>query len=101
MSAEMTGIEEYDAKKVMAVCGDVSRTKALAAWMDELIAENVTLQVALVESSEERRETRLCHLASQISSYRRIRDAANRALKLANGKPPDGEAKEPAMGGVL
>lgn len=101
MSNELTGIEEYDAKKVMAVCGDVSRTKALVAWMDELIAENVTLQVMLVESADENRGTRLCHYASQISSYRRIRDAANRALELANGKPPDGERKEPAMGGVL
>ena len=98
---EMTDIETCDAKRVMAVCGDVSRTKALAAWMDELIAENVTLQVVFVESAEEHREARLCHLASQISSYRRIRDAANRALELANGKPPDGDGKEPAMGGVL
>lgn len=97
----MTGIEEYDAKKVMAVCGDVSHTRELIAWMDELVSENVALQVALVESAEENRETRLCHLASQISSYRRIRDAANRALELAAGKPPDGQGKEPAMGGVL
>lgn len=101
MSSAMTEIEEYDAKKVMAVCGDVSRTKKLIAWMDDLIGENVTLQVVLVESVEENRETRLCHLASQISSYRRIRDAANRALELAAGKPPDGQGKEPAMGGVL
>lgn len=101
MSSAMTEIEEYDAKKVMAVCGDVSRTKELIAWMDDLIGENVTLQVVLVESVEENRETRLCHLASQISSYRRIRDAANRALELAAGKPPDGQGKEPAMGGVL
>lgn len=101
MSSAMTEIEEYDAKKVMAVCGDVSRTKELIAWMDDLIGENVTLQVVLVESVEENRETRLCHLASQISSYRRIRDAANRALELAAGKPPDGQGKEPAVGGVL
>ncbi len=101
MSGEGTDIETYDAKRVMVVCGDVSRTKELVAWMDELIAENVTLEVALVESAEENRETRLCHLASQISAYRRIRDAANRALELAAGKPPDGENKEPAMGGVL
>lgn len=101
MSDAMTGIEEYDAKKVMAACGDVPRTKALVAWMDDLIGENVALQVALVESAEERRETRLCHLASQISSYRRIRDAANRALELAAGQPPGGQGKEPAMGGVL
>ena len=96
-----TDIEDYDAKRVMSVCGDVARTKELVSWMDALIDENVTLQVALAESAEERRETRLCHLASQISSYRRIRDAANRALELAAGKPPDGESKEPATGGVL
>ncbi len=101
MNSAMTDIEKYDAKKVMAVCGDVSHTRELIAWMDELIGENVTLQVVLVESVEENRETRLCHLASQISSYRRIRDAANRALELAAGKPPDGQGKEPAMGGVL
>ncbi len=101
MSGEGTDIETYDAKRVMVVCGDVSRTKELVAWMDELIAENVTLEVALVESAEENRETRLCHLASQISAYRRIRDAANRALELAAGKPPDDEKKEPATGGVL
>ena len=98
---QLMGIEEHDAKRVMAACGDVPRTKELIAWMDALIAENVTLQVALVESAEERRETRLCHLASQISSYRRIRDAASRALELAAGKPPDGESNEPVAGGVL
>ena len=101
MSGEATDIETFDAKRVMAMCGDVTRTKELVAWMDELIAENVTLEVALVESAEENRETRLCHLASQISAYRRIRDAANRALELAAGQPPDGAGKEPATGGVL
>lgn len=93
--------QNYDAKKVMSACGDVPRTKELIAWMDELIGENVTLQVELVESDAENRSTRLCHLASQISSYRRIRDAAYRALDLAAGKPPDGENPEPAPGGVL
>jgi len=93
--------EEYDAKKVMLACGDVTRTKELIAWMDALIGENVTLQVGLVESDAENRSTRLCHLASQISSYRRIRDAAYRALELAAGKPPDGGTTEPATGGVL
>ena len=101
MSEQLTSIEEYDAKKVMAVCGGEPRTKDLIAWMDELIDENVTLQVVLVESDAENRATRLCHLASQISSYRRIRDAAYRALELAAGKPPEGDNKEPAMGGVL
>ena len=101
MSGEATDIETYDAKRVMAACGDVSRTKELVAWMDLLISENITLEVALVESAEENRETRLCHLASQISAYRRIRDAANRALELAAGQPPDGAGKEPATGGVL
>lgn len=101
MSSELSDVEVLDAKKVMSACGDVPRTKALVAWMDELVRENVTLQVMLVESNDERRETRLCHLASQISSYRRIRDAAHRALELAAGKPPDGERKEPATGGVL
>lgn len=101
MSDKLTGVEEYDAKRVMSVCGDIAHTKELVAWMDELIRENVMLQVLLVESSDERRETRLCHYASQISSYRRIMDAANRALELAAGKPPEGEMKEPAMGGVL
>ncbi|MGN0846432.1 MAG: hypothetical protein ACI4RA_03495 [Kiritimatiellia bacterium] len=98
---KMTGLEESDAKKVMTVCGDVSRTKELIAWMDELIRENVALQVVLVEGADEGRATRLCHLASQISAYRRIMDAANRALELAAGKPPEGETKEPAPGGVL
>jgi len=101
MSEKLTSLEELDAKKVAAVCGGDPRTKELVAWMDELIHENVTLQVALVESDAEDRAIRLCHLASQISAYRRIRDAANRALELAAGKPPDGENKEPAMGGVL
>ena len=101
MSDTLADIETYDAKRVMAVCGDVSRTKELVAWMDALIAENVTLEVVLVEGADENRATRLCHLASQISAYRRIRDAANRALELAAGQPPDGEAKEPATGGVL
>ena len=101
MSDSLTDIETFDAKRVQIVCGDVSRTKELIAWMDDLIRENFTLEVALVEGADENRSTRLCHLASQISSYRRIRDAANRALELAAGKPPAGEGMEPATGGVL
>lgn len=101
MNEQLASIEDFDAKKVAAVCCGEPRTKDLIAWMDELIGENVTLQVALVESDAENRATRLCHLASQISAYRRIRDAANRALELAAGKPPDDGEKEPAMGGVL
>ncbi|MGN0845633.1 MAG: hypothetical protein ACI4QT_10505 [Kiritimatiellia bacterium] len=101
MSDATNGIEDFDAKRVMEVCGDVLHTKALIAWMEGLVQENVALQVLLVESAEEKRETRLCHLASQISSYRRIMDAANRALNLASGEPPKDEKKEPAMGGVL
>ena len=100
--SELTSIEELDAQRVTAICGGEPRTKELITWMDELINENVTLQVALVESDAENRSTRLCHLASQISSYRRIRDAANRALEIAAGKkPPGDEKKEPATGGVL
>lgn len=98
---ELPDFERKDAERVRRVCGDVPRTKALADWMDELIREDVTLQVVLVEGNEEGRTTRLCHLASQISSYRRIRDAANRALELAAGKPPAGGGTEPATGGVL
>ncbi len=90
-----------DAKRVMSVCGDVPRTKLLAEWMDDLVSENVALMAMLVESPDENRKTRLCHLASQISSYRRIGDAANRALELVSGKPPEDRKKEPATGGVL
>lgn len=90
-----------DAKRVMSVCGDVPRTKALAEWMDDLVRENVAIMAMLVEGPDENRKTRLCHLASQISTYRRIWDAANRALELAAGKPPAGGGTEPATGGVL
>jgi len=99
--SDMTGLADIDAKRVMEVCGGVPNTQSLVKWMDELIEENVSLQVMLAESSDENRATRLCHYASQISSFRRIRDAALRALELAAGQPPDGGAKEPATGGVL
>lgn len=90
-----------DAKKVVGVCGDAARTERLAAWMDEMVAENVTLMSALVESGDEKRAVRLEHLASQISVYRRIKDAALRALDSASGQPPDGVGEEPAGGDPL
>lgn len=99
-------IEEYslahiDARHVMDVCGDAARTEKLVAWMDELVGENVTLMAALAESGDEKRAVRLEHLASQISVYRRIKDAANRALDSADGQPPSGENEEPAGGDPL
>ena len=107
MSEESNNREEYrtldmiDAKRVMEVCGDAQRTERLAAWMDELVNENVTLMCAIAESGDERRSTRLEHLASQISVYRRVKDAANRALASADGQPPSGGEPEPAGGDPL
>jgi len=106
MSVEIERMAErslamIDMRRVMKVCGDAARTEALSAWMDELIGENVALMAALAESGEERRSVRLEHLASQISVYRRIKDAANRALDSADGQPPDGESEEPAGGDPL
>lgn len=96
-----TEAAKKDAERVMAACGSAERVMALSAWMDELVRENLALQAALAESVEERRATRLCHHASQISVYLRIRDAAARALDLASGKPPGGGAPDFADGCVL
>lgn len=106
MSSEGKNPEGYslamiDAKHVMSVCGDAARTEKLVAWMDELIDEDVTLMCALAESGDEKRAVRLEHLASQISVYRRIKDAANRALDSADGQPPPDGEPEPAGGDPL
>lgn len=93
-------VEDIDAKCVMEVFGDVERTKRFVAWMDALIEENVTMMTMLVEGGEEARATRLQHLASQISAYRRMKDASVRALQLAGGKPPAGVRADTAVGVV-
>ena len=93
-------VEDIDAKRVMEVFGDVERTKRFVAWMDALIEENVTMMTMLVEGGEEARATRLQHLASQISAYRRTKDASVRALQLAGGKPPAGVRADTAVGVV-
>jgi len=98
---ESYSLDKIDARRIMEVCGDVRRTEALVGWMDELINENVVLMSALAEGGDENRAVRLEHLASQISVYRRIKDAANRALDSADGQPPSGEAPEPAGGDPL
>ncbi|MBO7688631.1 MAG: hypothetical protein J6V72_19795 [Kiritimatiellae bacterium] len=87
-SEEFRTLDMIDARHVMEVCGDAARTERLVAWMDELVDENVTLMSALAEGGDERRSVRLEHLASQISVYRRIKDAANRALDSDGGQPP-------------
>ena len=94
--AGVTSIAAFDMKRVMAVCGDVTRTGALIEWMDALTEENVMLMSAIAESGDEERLARLSHLASQISVYRRIKDAAQCALDSANGQPPNGGLPEPA-----
>lgn len=102
MSNEAETLANLDALKIMAFSHDVSDTERLIGWMDALIGENVTLQVALVEGPDEERVTRISHLASQISAYRRIKDAATRALALAKGnKPPERLAPVSAEGAVL
>ena len=94
-------LDMIDAERVEAVCGDAARAQRLAAWMDELVGENVALMSAIAESGDENRAVRLEHLASQISVYRRIRDAATRALDSAGGQPPPGGRPEPAGGDPL
>ena len=98
---EMTDLIAIDAKDVAKVCGDAARTKELCAWMERLVKEANRLQVMLVDGGEESRLNRLTHLASQISVYARIGDAARRALAMLEGKPPEGMVREPAIGGVL
>lgn len=98
---EFRTLDMIDAQHVMEVCGDASRTEKLVRWMDELINENVMLMSAIAEGGDEKRAVRLEHLASQISVYRRIRDAANRALDSDGGQPPPEEDSEPAGGDPL
>ncbi len=101
MSEFETTIDVVDAKKVLDVCGGIESTRKLIAWMDELTNENVELMAAIVESGEENRENRIKHLASQISVFKRIKDASNRALEIFSGKPPAKDQTEPAEGGAL
>jgi hypothetical protein len=98
---EEVDITLIDAADVERVCGSAERTRELCAWMDRLVNEANRLQVMLVDGGDENRANRLAHLASQISVYARIRDAARRALDLLEGKPPEGMARESAIGGVL
>lgn len=99
--AALMNLVDIDAKSVISVCGDVERTKKLIAWMDEFVSENNVLIATLVEGAEEGRAERLKHLASQISVYLRIKNAANRALEIASGKPPERNLAESAGGGAL
>ncbi len=101
MSEFKTTIDAVDAERILGVCGGVESTKRLIAWMDELIGENVELMAAIVEGGEEGRENRIKHLASQISVFKRIKDASNRALDVFSGKPPGEDRTEPAGGGAL
>lgn len=90
-----------EARRVLGICRDEESITALVAWLDELTEENVRLMSVMAESSEEFRANRLQHLASQISAYRRIKDASRRALAIAKGQPPGGKMAEPAGGDVL
>ena len=90
-----------EAKKVLSICLGKEEVEILIAWMDELTEENTRLMTVIAESSEEFRANRLQHLASQISAYRRIKDAARRALAIAKGQPPGGKMTEPAGKGAL
>jgi hypothetical protein len=94
-------IANMEAKKVQSFCLGETEIERLVAWMDELTEENTRLMALLAESSEEFRANRLQHLASQISAYRRIKDAALRALAIAKGQPPSGAMTELAGGGAL
>lgn len=101
MSEFETTIDVIDAKKIAGICGGIESTKKLISWMDELMSENVELMSAIVESGEENRENRIKHLASQISAFKRIKDASNRALEIFSGKPLAEDWTESAEGGVL
>lgn len=101
MSEYAEKLADIDKAAVAAFCGGREETERLVAWMDALVAENVALQADLVESADERRMARLAHYASQISAYRRIRNAAERALAELDGKPPAPLAPESTEGAVL
>lgn len=90
-----------EARRVLGICRDEESITALITWIDELTEENVRLMSVMAESSEEFRANRLQHLASQISAYRRIKDASRRALAIVKGQPPGGKMAEPVEGGVL
>jgi hypothetical protein len=96
----MKSLAEIDGEHVMKVCGNVTRTEHLIAWMNELIEENNALLAAIAESDCDRskRDVQIEHLASQISVYRRIRSAASSALESAGDKPSTGKVPEPAGG---
>lgn len=94
-------LAKIDAAHIVDICGDAARTEKLVAWMDELINENIALMSDLSESMDEGREVRYAHWVSQISVYRRIKDAANSALDSTDGQPPPDGEPEPAEGDPL
>lgn len=98
---EEKSLAMIDMERIMSVCGDAAHVERLVAWMGELVEENVTLMCVIAESGDEQRVVRLEHLASQISVYRRIKDAANRALGSVGGQPPSDGDPEPAGGDPL
>lgn len=95
-------LAEIDCGKVVAFCRDADATRALAAWMDEIVEENLAIMAEAAGEASEVNRARVSHLASQISAYRRIRNAAKCALDLAAGKQPFPPlAPESAEGSVL
>ncbi len=95
------GLADIDAEDVKRVCGDAAHTRELCAWMARIVDESNRLQSALADGGDEDVGMRLGRLAVQISLCMRIGDAARRALSELEGKPPSGEARESARGGVL
>lgn len=95
----MKELSDFDAKKVIEVCADKFHAGRLVEWMNELIEEDLRLMTALVESADERRGTRIEHLASQISVYRRLADAGRRALLMET--KPSGNDDRPLAEGML
>lgn len=95
-------LAEIDCDMVRSVCRDLETTRRLAAWMDALIEENLAIMADAAGEGSEVNRLRVAHLASQISVYRRIRNASKCALDLAAGKQPFPPlAPESAEGGVL
>ncbi len=95
-------LAETDCETVRSVCRDLETTRRLAAWMDALVEENLALMEEAAGESSEVNRLRVAHLASQISVYRRIRNASKCALDLAAGKQPFPPlAPESAEGSVL
>lgn len=86
---------------MMSICGSISNLELFVKLTTDAIELMDEAEEAVVESTDAP-QSKLSYLIGQKSAYRELRNAAQRALKLASGeKPPQDGMKESTAGDAL